>query len=95
MTYTKFLKQAKKLPQIHVDRPFKFKNVISKFNNTMVEVTATLLIISFMTILASLIFLATISAAIYFFLSLPDRVKRDRIRKLNKKYLRKRLSYLP
>jgi len=59
------------------------------------EVVIGILILLFIAIVSIGFLLLMVGGGIYFLLSLPERVRERKIRKVNRKYLKKRLSYLP
>ena len=59
------------------------------------EVVIGILILLFIAIVSIGFLLLMVGGGIYFLLSLPVRVRERKIRKVNRKYLKKRLSYLP
>jgi hypothetical protein len=71
-----------------------FQILWHKFKFAM-EVVIGILILLFIAIVSIGFLLLMVGGGIYFLLSLPERVRERKIRKVNRKYLKKRLSYLP
>ncbi|WP_459895670.1 hypothetical protein [Desulfurobacterium crinifex] len=71
-----------------------FQILWHKFKFAM-EVVIGILILLFIAIVSIGFLLFMVGGGIYFLLSLPERVRERKIRKVNRKYLKKRLSYLP
>jgi len=71
-----------------------FQILWHKFKFAM-EVVIGILILLFIAIVSIGFLLLMVGGGIYFLLSLSERVRERKIRKVNRKYLKKRLSYLP